>query len=64
MLWDNSTRVGSVLHYQCEEGYRPSASNNQSVCGEHGQWEESDLRCEGAACLQLTHTHIILYLYI
>ena len=54
MLWDNGTRVGSVLHYQCEEGYRPSTnrhspSTNRSVCGEDGQWEESDLRCEGTA---------------
>ncbi|CAL8331420.1 unnamed protein product [Arctogadus glacialis] len=55
MLWDNGTRVGSVLHYQCEEGYRPSTnrhspSTNRSVCGEDGQWEESDLRCEELSC--------------
>uniref|UniRef100_A0A8C5CEM3 Sushi domain containing 1 n=2 Tax=Gadus morhua TaxID=8049 RepID=A0A8C5CEM3_GADMO len=55
MLWDNGTRVGSVLHYQCEEGYRPSTnrhspSTNRSVCGEDGQWEESDLRCEEVSC--------------
>ncbi|XP_059910735.1 sushi domain-containing protein 1 isoform X6 [Gadus macrocephalus] len=55
MLWDNGTRVGSVLHYQCEEGYRPSTnrhspSTNRSVCGVDGQWEESDLRCEEVSC--------------
>uniref|UniRef100_A0A8C5FG16 Sushi domain containing 1 n=1 Tax=Gadus morhua TaxID=8049 RepID=A0A8C5FG16_GADMO len=62
MLWDNGTRVGSVLHYQCEEGYRPSTnrhspSTNRSVCGEDGQWEESDLRCEGIVVFRGTRDY-------
>ncbi|XP_056447985.1 sushi, von Willebrand factor type A, EGF and pentraxin domain-containing protein 1 isoform X2 [Gadus chalcogrammus] len=68
MLWDNGTRVGSVLHYQCEEGYRPSTnrhspSTNRSVCGEDGQWEESDLRCEARCRLtpSLAHAEVAWY---
>ncbi|CAL8247882.1 unnamed protein product [Merluccius merluccius] len=50
VLWDNATHVGSVVHYQCDEGYHAtSATTNSSVCGENGQWKESDLQCE-AGC--------------
>lgn len=48
MLWDGSTHVGSVVYYQCDEGFHTRSLKNYSVCGENGQWEDNDLWCEGA----------------
>lgn len=48
MLWDGTSRVGSVVYYQCAEGYYTRSLRNYSVCGENGLWEDIDLWCEGA----------------
>ncbi|XP_037338624.2 sushi, von Willebrand factor type A, EGF and pentraxin domain-containing protein 1 isoform X3 [Pungitius pungitius] len=60
-LWDGSTHIGSVVYYQCEEGYRSGSLRNYSVCGENGLWEEIDLLCEEISCgppLTLPHTNL------
>ncbi|XP_029018313.1 sushi domain-containing protein 1 isoform X2 [Betta splendens] len=46
MLWDGTSHIGSVVYYQCDEGYRTRSPQNHSVCGENGQWEDVDLWCE------------------
>ncbi|XP_025752695.1 sushi domain-containing protein 1 isoform X2 [Oreochromis niloticus] len=46
MLWDGTSRVGSVVYYQCAEGYYTRSLRNYSVCGENGLWEDIDLWCE------------------
>uniref|UniRef100_UPI0037E7380C sushi domain-containing protein 1 n=1 Tax=Semicossyphus pulcher TaxID=241346 RepID=UPI0037E7380C len=46
MLWDGTSRLGSVVYYQCEEGYYTRSQRNYSKCGENGLWEEIGLRCE------------------
>ncbi|XP_026199298.1 sushi domain-containing protein 1 isoform X2 [Anabas testudineus] len=48
MLWDGTSHVGSVVNYQCDEGYRTRRLKNLSICGENGQWEDIDMWCEGA----------------
>lgn len=48
MLWDGTSRIGSVVYYQCAEGYYTRSLRNYSVCGENGLWEDIDLWCEGA----------------
>lgn len=48
MLWDGTSHIGSVVYYQCEEGYDTKSLRNHAVCGENGQWEDVDLWCEGA----------------
>nr|XP_057927620.1 sushi domain-containing protein 1 isoform X2 [Doryrhamphus excisus] len=45
-LWDGATHVGSVVVYQCDEGYDTRSTRNYSVCGESGLWEDIDLWCE------------------
>lgn len=47
-LWDGSPHIGSVVYYQCEEGFYTRSLRNYSVCGENGLWEDIDLLCEGA----------------
>ena len=48
LLWDGSSHRGSVVFYQCEEGFHTRSLRNFSVCGENGQWEDINLSCEGA----------------
>ncbi|KAM9391713.1 sushi domain-containing protein 1 [Pholidichthys leucotaenia] len=50
IVWDGASSVGSVMHYQCEEGYHTRGSRNSSVCGENGLWEDIDLWCEEISC--------------
>ncbi|KAL6114700.1 susd1 [Pungitius sinensis] len=60
-LWDGSSHIGSVVYYQCEEGYRSGSLRNYSVCGENGLWEDIDLLCEEISCgppLTLPHTNL------
>lgn len=49
MLWDGTAHVGSVVHYQCEEGFYTRGLKNTSECGANGLWEDVDLWCEGSA---------------
>ncbi|XP_056274293.1 sushi domain-containing protein 1 isoform X3 [Pseudoliparis swirei] len=60
-MWDGTSHIGTVVHYQCEEGYYTSGLRNYSVCGENGLWEDIDLWCEEVSCgppLTLPHTNL------
>ncbi|XP_061763013.1 sushi domain-containing protein 1 isoform X4 [Nerophis ophidion] len=59
--WDGTAHVGSVVVYQCDEGYHTRSVRNYSVCGHDGQWEEFDLWCEEISCgppQALPHTNL------
>ncbi|KAM9744305.1 sushi domain-containing protein 1 isoform 1-T1 [Menidia menidia] len=60
MLWSGSSRVGSVVHYRCEEGCHTRGLRNHSRCGENGLWEDVDLWCEGAKVLPAGRTAVKL----
>ncbi|XP_041856420.1 sushi domain-containing protein 1 isoform X2 [Melanotaenia boesemani] len=49
-LWDGTSHIGSVVYYQCEEGYYTRGLKNYSECGENGRWEEIDQWCEEISC--------------
>ncbi|XP_056888695.1 sushi domain-containing protein 1 isoform X1 [Takifugu flavidus] len=49
-LWDGTAHVGSVVHYQCEEGFYTRGLKNTSECGANGLWEDVDLWCEEISC--------------
>ncbi|XP_047186945.1 sushi domain-containing protein 1 isoform X4 [Scophthalmus maximus] len=62
VLWDGTFHIGSVAHYQCDEGYHTRSLKNYSVCGENGLWEDTDLWCEEISCgppLILPHTNLL-----
>ncbi|XP_060893218.1 sushi domain-containing protein 1 isoform X2 [Labrus mixtus] len=62
MLWDGTSHLGSVVRYQCEEGYHTRSPRNVSVCGESGLWEDTDIWCEEIRCgppLKLPHTNLL-----
>ncbi|XP_037536654.1 sushi domain-containing protein 1 [Nematolebias whitei] len=50
MQWEGASHVGSVVYYQCEEGYFTRGQRSNSVCGEKGLWEDVDLWCEEINC--------------
>ncbi|XP_045562731.1 sushi domain-containing protein 1 isoform X7 [Salmo salar] len=50
MLWDQSTRIGSEVLYQCNSGYYNVGEGNVSVCTANGQWDKSALLCEEITC--------------
>ncbi|XP_039658836.1 sushi domain-containing protein 1 isoform X7 [Perca fluviatilis] len=62
MLWDGTSHIGSVVYYQCEEGYDTRSLRNYSVCEENGLWEDIDLWCEEISCgppLTLPDTNLL-----
>ncbi|XP_038129575.1 sushi domain-containing protein 1 isoform X1 [Cyprinodon tularosa] len=50
MQLEGKQRVGSVVYYQCEEGYYTTGLRNYSECGENGLWQDVDLLCEEVNC--------------
>lgn len=48
LQWDGTSHIGSVVYFQCEEGFYIRSQRNYSICGENGLWEDIDLWCEGA----------------
>ncbi|XP_027731596.1 sushi, nidogen and EGF-like domain-containing protein 1 [Vombatus ursinus] len=52
----NSTKMGSLAEYECEQGYILSSGNNPRVCRAHGLWSEPPQcheinECESQPCL-------------
>ncbi|XP_045892054.1 sushi domain-containing protein 1 [Micropterus dolomieu] len=46
LQWDGTSHIGSVVYFQCEEGFYIRSQRNYSICGENGLWEDIDLWCE------------------
>ncbi|KAF7654631.1 hypothetical protein LDENG_00066990 [Lucifuga dentata] len=62
LQWDGTSHVGSVVYYQCDEGFHSKSLKNRSVCGQSGLWEQVDLWCEEISCgppLTPPHTNLL-----
>ncbi|XP_014027760.2 sushi domain-containing protein 1 isoform X13 [Salmo salar] len=62
MLWDRTSLIGSVVYYQCVEGYYSTSGKCYTECGENGLWEDIELQCEELNCgapLTLPHTNML-----
>ncbi|XP_040897869.1 sushi domain-containing protein 1 isoform X2 [Toxotes jaculatrix] len=46
MLWNKSSRIGTVVVYQCNSGYRNVGKGNVSICTAAGNWEEPPVFCQ------------------
>ncbi|XP_069776214.1 sushi, von Willebrand factor type A, EGF and pentraxin domain-containing protein 1 [Narcine bancroftii] len=46
LAWYKSTRLGSVVHYNCRDGFYAVSGSNVSKCKQDGQWEEVTLVCQ------------------
>ncbi|XP_038857754.1 sushi domain-containing protein 1 isoform X6 [Salvelinus namaycush] len=50
MLWNQSTRIGSEVVYQCNSGYYNVGEGNVSVCTAKGQWDQTSFICKEITC--------------
>ncbi|XP_036381819.1 sushi domain-containing protein 1 isoform X2 [Megalops cyprinoides] len=50
MMWNKSTTVGSVVYYECEDGFHAVGGWSVSVCMEHGYWDNATLLCQEINC--------------
>ncbi|XP_055017384.1 sushi domain-containing protein 1 isoform X7 [Boleophthalmus pectinirostris] len=57
-LWDGTGRVGSVVYYECNEGYYAHSVRNVSVCEDNGVWEDIELICEEIKP-PINHFHVL-----
>ncbi|XP_078106235.1 sushi domain-containing protein 1 isoform X4 [Sander vitreus] len=46
LLWDRTSRPGSVVLYECMDGYYQESGNNISTCLLSGQWGEVSVKCK------------------
>lgn len=47
MLWNQSSRIGTEVLYQCVSGYHNVGGGNVSTCTAAGQWETPPMLCQG-----------------
>ena len=64
ILWDGTSHIGSVVSYQCDEGYHSRSLKNNSVCGASGLWEDIDLWCQGAVFVDRYNEKLLLCPFI
>ncbi|XP_061907551.1 sushi domain-containing protein 1 isoform X5 [Entelurus aequoreus] len=61
MLWNTSSRMGSVVLYQCNSGYLHTGDGNVSTCTAAGRWEGAPVTCQEISCgppQALPHTNL------
>ncbi|XP_048837303.1 sushi domain-containing protein 1 isoform X33 [Brienomyrus brachyistius] len=46
MLWNQSSRVGAQVHYQCRVGFYNAGKGNVSLCTADGYWDPVDILCQ------------------
>ncbi|XP_077201418.1 sushi domain-containing protein 1 isoform X1 [Paroedura picta] len=46
MNWDKTSRLGSVVEYECNKGFYATSPKTRSHCTHSGSWEILDLRCK------------------
>lgn len=51
LLWDHTSRRGSVALYECEDGFYQQSGNNFSKCSLSGEWGEVSIKCKGRVIL-------------
>lgn len=49
VLWDHASRPGSVVLYECMDGFYMESGNNISICSISGVWGEVTVKCKGKA---------------
>ncbi|XP_059193910.1 sushi domain-containing protein 1 isoform X1 [Centropristis striata] len=46
LLWDGTSRPGSVVLYECTDGFYQESGNNISTCLQSGQWWKVSVKCK------------------
>lgn len=50
VIWNNTTRIGTVVFYHCVDGYYTQSDRRHTICKENGIWEDLHLKCEEINC--------------
>ncbi|KAL0979639.1 hypothetical protein UPYG_G00187600 [Umbra pygmaea] len=50
MIWNRTSLIGSVVYYQCVQGYYGTSGRYFTECGENGHWKDIELQCEAVNC--------------
>ncbi|XP_074809618.1 sushi domain-containing protein 1 isoform X2 [Natator depressus] len=50
MIWNNISKLGSSVHYQCKKGFRSINGRNTSRCIYNGSWEIPAIICKEVDC--------------
>ncbi|XP_061116667.1 sushi domain-containing protein 1 isoform X6 [Conger conger] len=48
--WDNTTRLGSVVHYTCKNGFYQEGGSSNSTCSSAREWEHITITCKEINC--------------
>lgn len=51
--WDGTSRPGSVVLYECVEGFYQMSGNNISTCLLSGQWGKVSVKCKGTVIIYI-----------
>ncbi|XP_069557700.1 sushi domain-containing protein 1 isoform X1 [Brachyistius frenatus] len=46
LLWDRTSTPGSVVLYECADGFYQESGNNMSTCSLSGEWGEISVQCK------------------
>ncbi|XP_041643795.1 sushi domain-containing protein 1 isoform X2 [Cheilinus undulatus] len=46
LLWNGTSTPGSVVLYECMDGFYQKSGNNVSTCSTSGEWEDVSIKCE------------------
>ncbi|XP_051924662.1 sushi domain-containing protein 1 isoform X3 [Hippocampus zosterae] len=50
MLWNQSSRVGTEVLYQCNSGYHNIGPGSVFICTTAGRWEGASMLCQEVSC--------------
>lgn len=53
LLWDRTSRPGSVVLYECVDGFYQEGGNNISTCLQSGEWGKVFVKCKGTVTISL-----------
>lgn len=56
LLWDGTSRPGSVVMYECMDGFYQESGTNNSTCLLSGKWGKVSVKCQGTVIIS-THKH-------
>lgn len=51
LIWDRTSRPGSVVLYECVDGFYQESGNNISTCLLSGEWGEVSVKCKGTVIM-------------
>uniref|UniRef100_A0A3Q1CZM0 Sushi domain containing 1 n=1 Tax=Amphiprion ocellaris TaxID=80972 RepID=A0A3Q1CZM0_AMPOC len=61
LLWDRSSTPGSVVMYECMDGFYQESGNNISSCSLSGEWGKVSVKCKGRGTVYVQYICTSIY---